>query len=48
MPGCHAASLVTGWVSRLEGRYPSVFAPPDVSGDDLVAVVDGLLTLPSR
>jgi len=46
---CHGASragLVTGWVSRLEGRYPPVFAPPDVTGETLVAVADGLLSLP--
>jgi 2-haloacid dehalogenase len=44
--GAHAAGLVTGWVSRLEGRFPSVFTTPDVTGDDLLAVVDGLLALP--
>jgi 2-haloacid dehalogenase len=46
---CHGASragLVTGWVSRLEGRYPPVFAPPDVTGQTLVDVADGLLALP--
>jgi 2-haloacid dehalogenase len=45
--GAHRAGLVTGWVSRLERRFPDIFDPPDVSGDDLVAVVDGLLALPS-
>jgi 2-haloacid dehalogenase len=45
--GAHRAGLVTGWVSRLEGRYADVFDPPDVTGDDLVAVVDGLLALPA-
>jgi 2-haloacid dehalogenase len=45
--GAHAAGLVTGWVSRLEDHFPKVFTAPDVTGNDLVAVVDGLLALPS-
>ncbi len=45
--GAHRAGLVTGWVSRLEGRFPDIFDPPDVTGDDLVTVVDGLLALPA-
>jgi 2-haloacid dehalogenase len=44
--GAHQAGLVTGWVSRLEHRYPTIFTPPDISGPDLVAVIDGLLDLP--
>jgi 2-haloacid dehalogenase len=43
--GAHEAGLVTGWVSRLEGRYAPIFAPPDVMGDDLVEVVDALVAL---
>jgi 2-haloacid dehalogenase len=43
--GAKRAGLVTGWVSRLEGRYGEVFEPPDVTGDDLVEVVDRLLAL---
>ncbi|MTD52575.1 haloacid dehalogenase type II [Amycolatopsis pithecellobii] len=43
--GAHQAGLVTGWVSRLEGRFPPVFAPPDVTGDGLVEVVEALLAL---
>jgi 2-haloacid dehalogenase len=43
--GAKRAGLVTGWVSRLEGRYGDVFAPPDVTGDDLVQVVERLLAL---
>ena len=43
--GAHRAGLTTGWCSRLESSYPAIFAPPDVSGPDLVAVVDGLLAL---
>jgi 2-haloacid dehalogenase len=39
------AGLVTGWSSHLEGRFPSVFAPPHVTGRDLAEVVDGLLAL---
>lgn len=45
--GAARAGLVTGWVSRLERRFPAIFDPPDVTGDDLVAVVDGLLGLPA-
>jgi 2-haloacid dehalogenase len=45
--GARAAGLVTGWVSRLESRYPNVFTAPDVTGNDLVEVVDGLLGLPA-
>lgn len=44
--GAKRAGLTTGWVSRLEGRYADVFAPPDVTGDDLVEVADRLLGLP--
>lgn len=39
--------LVTGWISRLEGRYADIFLPPDVAGDDLVAVCERLLDLDS-
>jgi 2-haloacid dehalogenase len=45
--GAHHAGLVTGWVSRLEHRYPDLYHPADVTGHDLVSVVDGLLALPS-
>jgi 2-haloacid dehalogenase len=44
--GAKRAGLTTGWVSRLEGRYADLFAPPDVTGDDLVEVADRLLALP--
>lgn len=44
--GAKRAGLVTGWVSRLETRYPPVFAAPDVTGRTLVEVADGLLSLP--
>lgn len=30
--GAHRAGLVTGWASRLEGSFPDIFAPPQVSG----------------
>ncbi|HEX3650398.1 MAG TPA: hypothetical protein VHV49_18385, partial [Pseudonocardiaceae bacterium] len=43
--GAHQAGLVTGWVSRLEGRFPPVFAPPDVTGAGLLEVVEALLAL---
>lgn len=44
--GAHRAGLVTGWASRLEGTFPATFDLPDVTGADLVEVVDGLLGLP--
>ncbi|TDD68894.1 haloacid dehalogenase type II [Jiangella aurantiaca] len=45
--GAHQAGLTTGWVERMQGAYPDIYAQPDVSGDDLVAVVRGLLALPA-
>jgi 2-haloacid dehalogenase len=43
--GAKRAGLITGWVSRLEGRFGDIFEAPDVRGDDLVEVADGLLAL---
>lgn len=43
--GAKRAGLTTGWVSRLEGRYPAIFEPADVTGTDLVEVADRLLGL---
>lgn len=43
--GARNAGLVTGWASRLEETYSPVFDPPDVSGVDLVEVVEGLLAM---
>ena len=43
LEGARRAGLATGWASRLERRWHPAMAPPDVSGADLVAVVDGLL-----
>jgi 2-haloacid dehalogenase len=45
--GANRAGLATGWASRLEGRYGSLFAPADVTGADLAEVPDGLLALPA-
>ncbi len=45
--GAHQAGLTTGWVARLEDDFPAIFAAPDVTGRDLVAVVSGLLALPA-
>ncbi|MGQ0464136.1 MAG: HAD-IA family hydrolase [Sporichthyaceae bacterium] len=45
---CHAAKragLMAGWAARLEGRYGSIFAAPDVEGADLDEVARGLLAL---
>ncbi|ASU85857.1 haloacid dehalogenase type II [Nocardiopsis gilva YIM 90087] len=44
--GAHRAGLVTGWSDHLEGRFPSVFAAPDVTGRGLVPVATDLLELP--
>jgi len=45
--GAKRAGLTTGWASRLEGRYGSLFAAADVTGTDLAEVADGLLALPA-
>ncbi|WP_338033555.1 haloacid dehalogenase type II [Jiangella asiatica] len=45
--GAHHAGLTTGWVARLEDQVPDIFAAPDVTGRDLVEVVQGLLALPA-
>ncbi len=44
--GAKRAGLTTGYASRLEGAFVEGFAPPDVAGDSLVEVVEGLLALP--
>lgn len=41
--GARAAGLRAGWVNRRGEPWPGVFAPPDVTGGDLAAVVTGLL-----
>ncbi len=46
--GARQAGLTTGWVSRLEGRFPDVFDPPDVKANGLVGVIDTLVTLPDQ
>ena len=45
--GAHRAGLVTGWVRRTELRFSPALDPPDVQGNDLVAVYDAMLRLPS-
>lgn len=45
--GAKRAGLTAGWVSRLEGSYPTVFAAPDVTGAGLLDVADALLALPA-
>jgi 2-haloacid dehalogenase len=45
--GAHRAGFTTGWCSRLEGHFTELFEPPDVTGNDLIAVVEGLLELPA-
>ncbi|AYY13734.1 haloacid dehalogenase type II [Actinobacteria bacterium YIM 96077] len=46
--GAHQAGLATGWVARLEATFPDIFSAPDVTGNDLVEVVRGLLALPTE
>lgn len=43
--GAQRAGLTTGWINRKEHPYPQSFLPPDVTGSDLPAVADALLTL---
>jgi 2-haloacid dehalogenase len=45
LEGARRAGLVTAWASRLERRYHPALPPPDVSGTDLVAVVERLTAL---
>jgi 2-haloacid dehalogenase len=41
--GAKRAGLLAGWCSRLEGALLPQYERPDVTGDTLVEVVDGLL-----
>lgn len=41
--GAKQAGLITGWGDRLEGRWNSAMAPPDITGSSLLQVVEGLL-----
>jgi 2-haloacid dehalogenase len=43
--GAKRAGLTTGWVSRKSGGYGALFAPPDVTGEDLTEVAAKLLAL---
>ncbi|MBA2529827.1 MAG: HAD-IA family hydrolase [Euzebyales bacterium] len=43
--GAKRAGLTAGWCSRLEGRPVDGLQPADVTGDDLVAVAEGLVAL---
>jgi hypothetical protein len=45
LPRRQASGALTGWCSRLEGEPGDVFLPADVRSDDLVEVVEDLLTL---
>ena len=42
--GAHAAGLPAAWVNRSRARWPAVFPAPDVSGTDLIAIIDELLS----
>jgi 2-haloacid dehalogenase len=41
--GAKRAGALAGWCARLEGKPGDVFAPADVTGRDLVEVVDALI-----
>lgn len=43
--GAKRAGALAGWCARLEGEPGDVFTPADVTGRDLIEVIDGLLTL---
>ena len=43
--GAARVGMTTGWAARLEGEPAPVFTAPDVRGDDLVEVAQGLLSL---
>jgi 2-haloacid dehalogenase len=43
--GAKRAGLTTGWVSRTSGGFGAPFAPPDVTGEDLIEVAANLLAL---
>jgi 2-haloacid dehalogenase len=43
--GAKRAGLTSGWVSRKSGGFGAPFAPPDVTGEDLVEVAAKLLAL---
>ena len=45
--GAKRAGLITGWVSRKSGGYGALFAPADVTGEDLTEVAAKLLALGS-
>jgi len=44
--GAAKVGYVTGWVSRLEGRFAPAFGKPDVAGENVTDVVEALLDLP--
>ncbi|NNN00731.1 MAG: haloacid dehalogenase type II [Acidimicrobiaceae bacterium] len=43
--GASCAGLSTGWVNREQRSFPGVFRSPTVQSNDLVAVVESLLSL---
>jgi len=45
--GAQRAGLTGAWFPRSERTYPAVYEQPDVAAEDLGAVVDALLALPS-
>ena len=45
--GAQRAGLTGAWFPRSERTYPAVYERPDVAAEDLGAVVDALLALPS-
>jgi 2-haloacid dehalogenase len=43
--GGHKSGLVTGWSNRTGAKFPSTFGSPDVTGKNLLDVVERLLVL---
>src|SRR5690606_31962039 len=46
--GAKRAGALSAWCARLEGEPGDVFLPPDVTGENLLEVAEGLLALPGR
>jgi 2-haloacid dehalogenase len=43
--GAHQSGLVTGWCNREGTTFPPAFGQPDVTGRNLVEVVEALFAL---
>ena len=43
--GARRAGLLTGWCNRIGDRFPTSFQEADVTGPDLLEVVEGFLSI---